>query len=163
MVCSIPSGSLFGIGTTIIDCTATDSAGNVTQSSFSITVTVETVQINVKPGDATNSINLRSQGSVPVAIFGSARFDVTTVNPATVRVAGAPIELRKRHAPILLRSIDGDGFLDLLVHVRTEDLRLRDGEVVAVIEGNTFAGDFFTGRDSVRTVPNRSSSPRDLP
>jgi hypothetical protein len=36
-VCSPPSGSLFPIGTTIVNCTATDTSGNIATCSFSIT------------------------------------------------------------------------------------------------------------------------------
>ena len=38
VVFSIPSGSTFPIGTTVISCTASDSTGNVSRSAFTITV-----------------------------------------------------------------------------------------------------------------------------
>src|SRR5437879_13820493 len=36
--CNPPSGSLFNIGTTTVNCTATDAAGNIGNGSFTITV-----------------------------------------------------------------------------------------------------------------------------
>jgi hypothetical protein len=39
VVCSPQSGSMFPVGTTSVDCTATDAAGNVNNCGFSITVT----------------------------------------------------------------------------------------------------------------------------
>ncbi len=46
--------------------------------------------IDIKPGSCPNPFNGKSRGSVPVAIIGSADFDVTTVDPASVALAGVP-------------------------------------------------------------------------
>jgi hypothetical protein len=42
------------------------------------------VAIDIRPGDASNVIDLSSSGTLPVAIFGSKSFDAATVNPLTV-------------------------------------------------------------------------------
>lgn len=39
--CTPPSGSLFGLGTTTVTCTASDAAGNVGNASFNVTVNVD--------------------------------------------------------------------------------------------------------------------------
>ena len=46
--------------------------------------------IDIKPGSCPNPFNGKSKGSVPVAIIGSADFDVTTVDPATITLEGVP-------------------------------------------------------------------------
>lgn len=46
--------------------------------------------VDVKPGSCPNPFNARSKGSVPVAIVGSADLDVTTIDPATITLAGVP-------------------------------------------------------------------------
>ena len=43
------------------------------------------VGVDIKPGSYPNAINLKSNGSVPVALLGSADFDVSSVDLATVK------------------------------------------------------------------------------
>jgi FG-GAP-like repeat/IPT/TIG domain len=93
-----------------------------------------TVSIDIKPGDATNTINLKSNGVVPVAILGSATFDPMTVDPSTVVLtaatdngSGAPgsahVAIRGRGALMTGQSdVNNDGYPDLLVYFRTQDL-----------------------------------------
>ena len=47
------------------------------------------VQIDVKPGDETDEVNLASQGRIAVAILGSADFDAALVDVTSVLFAGA--------------------------------------------------------------------------
>jgi hypothetical protein len=47
-----------------------------------------TVTVDVKPGETPNVINAKSNGRVPVAIFSTPTFDVTKVDPATLRFSG---------------------------------------------------------------------------
>ncbi len=110
---------------------------------------VRTVAIDIKPGDEQNSINPRSQGVVPVAILSSDDFDATTVNPATVRLAGAPV--RSQGSSSFL-DVNGDGLVDLLVHVETELLQLEPDATEATLEGQTFDGFSIAGSDSVNIV-----------
>jgi hypothetical protein len=53
IICNHASGSIFPVGTTLVDCTATDSAGNVSSphASFSVTVTDNTPPVLTLPGD----------------------------------------------------------------------------------------------------------------
>ncbi len=57
---------------------------------FAITSSAQVaVDIDIKPGSDPNSINLKSKGVIPVAILGSAIFDVTYVDVTTLVFAGA--------------------------------------------------------------------------
>lgn len=113
-----------------------------------------TVAIDIKPGTYPNSINLGSKGTVPVAILSSAAFDATTIDPATVTLAGAPIKATGNGRLLVsLQDVDGDGRLDLIVHVDTAALELTRDDNVAVLEGQTWAGQSIRGTDSVRIVP----------
>lgn len=47
------------------------------------------MDIDIKPGSDLNCINLGSEGVVPVAILGSATFDVTEVNQTTLQFEGS--------------------------------------------------------------------------
>ena len=112
------------------------------------------VLIDIKPGSYPNSINLGSNGVVPVAILGSAVFDATTVDPLTVTLAGSEVKVKGHSGNSgSLEDVDGDGFLDLVVQVYTENLDLITGDLDAVLNAYTYAGPALTGSDSIRIVP----------
>jgi hypothetical protein len=56
-----------------------------------LTIGIASAQvIDIKPGSCPNPFNGKSKGSVPVAILGSADFDVTTVDPMSIVLEGVP-------------------------------------------------------------------------
>ena len=113
-----------------------------------------TVCIDIKPGSYPNSINLGSGGTVPVAIFSSTTFDATTVIPETVTLASAPVQLKGNGTPMSsFQDVNGDGLLDLVVHVSTEALQLTETDTEAILEGTTFGGRSVRGRDTIKVVP----------
>lgn len=67
------------------------------------------VAIDIKPGSLPNSINLGSNGTVPVAILSSASLDAATIDPTTVALAGAAVELRGRGTPSRTSTETGCG------------------------------------------------------
>jgi len=112
------------------------------------------VQVDIKPGTFPNSINLGSNGVVPVAILSTPMFDARTVNPMTVVLAGANVKVKgKGTAMASFQDVNGDGLLDLVVQVETQALELSLGDTRAVLEGKTFGGAHVYGSDSVRIVP----------
>jgi hypothetical protein len=57
-----------------------------------IHVRIGVAPVDIKPGSCPNPFQMRSNGVLPVAILGTASFDVNDVNPATVRLEGvAPL------------------------------------------------------------------------
>lgn len=48
------------------------------------------VPVDIKPQGCPNPWNLKSEGVLPVAILGTKDFDVTTVDPETIRLEGVP-------------------------------------------------------------------------
>jgi sugar lactone lactonase YvrE len=113
------------------------------------------VAIDIKPEGYPNSINLGSNGVVPVAILSTADFDATTIDPATVVLAGATVRVRGKSDKYLaaVEDVNGDGIPDLLVHVEATELELTVGDVEAELTGFTEAGDQILGIDTVRIVP----------
>jgi len=84
----------------------TDPAGytSITPNEVSVVVENENYQadfvdymepglpVDVKPGSDVNPLNLKSKGVLPVAILGSETFDVTQIDPASLRLNGvAPL------------------------------------------------------------------------
>jgi hypothetical protein len=112
------------------------------------------VTIDIKPGSYPNTINLGSNGVVPVSIFSTATFDARTVDPTTVTLASAAVKLTGKGKPIAsFQDVNGDGHLDLVVQVETSALQLTSADTVAVLRGKTFSGQPIKGSDSVRIVP----------
>jgi len=137
-----------------------DAQGNLyvsesaTNSVVKISPAALPVAIDVKPGSYPNSINLGSNGDVPVAILSSPTFDARTVDPATVTLASAPVALRGQGGLMYsFEDVNGDGLPDLVVHLATQALELSSVDTAAVLEGRTFGGQLIRGSDSVRVVP----------
>jgi hypothetical protein len=88
-------------------------------SPFAIFQGALPVQIDVKPGDGSNTVNIGSDGVIAVAILSTAEFDASQVIAGSVVFAGA-------HAvQSTLRDVNGDGRIDMLLHFRTQDTTLR--------------------------------------
>lgn len=106
------------------------------------------IAIDLRPGSDRNPVQLRSRGVIPVAILGSAGFDVADVDQASVRFgpAGAIPDHRLPHR---LVDIDGDGDLDVVLHFRTEATGINCGDTTAGLVGLTFDGDEFGGSDAI--------------
>ena len=120
-------------------------------------VTSVTIEIDIKPGSYPNSINLGSNGNVPVAILTSETFDATEVDPYSVTLEGAEVVLKlKGKAETLMASyedVNEDGFDDLIVHVDTEGLELSEEDTIADLKGETYGGTSIIGKDMIRIVP----------
>lgn len=112
------------------------------------------VGVDIKPGAFPNSINLGSNGVVPVAILSTNTFDARQVDPATVQLAGAHAKLKGNGTPIAsLQDVNGDGRMDLVVQVTTSAMELTNGDVSAYLTAKLFNGTPVIGVDSIRVVP----------
>ncbi len=128
----------------------------ITIGSISVLPSASTiiVGVDIKPGSSPNSINLGSNGVVPVAILSSPMFDATTVDPLTVTLASSPIVLRGNGTPSAsAEDVNGDGLLDLVVQVQTEALQLTTTSTSAALQGRTYLGQAIAGNDDVNVVP----------
>lgn len=124
----------------------------VNYSGFTATLTE--VPIDIKPGSDPNSINLGSEGVVPVAILTTPDFDAATVDPLTVELQGSTVRLKGKSGNAgSLEDVDGDGDLDLVVQIYTEALELSPGDTEAVLTAYTYSGLMVTGSDFIRVVP----------
>ncbi len=128
--------------------------GALTGSNIEYNYSLRNIGIDIKPGSDPNSINLGSNGVVPVAILGSEDFEAATVNPSTVTLAGADVKLKGKSGNAgSLEDVNDDGYLDLVVQVYTTSLVLTSGDAEAVLNAYTYAGPALTGSDSIRIVP----------
>ncbi len=96
------------------------------------------VTLDIKPTSCPNPLNTTSQGVLPIAILGSEQFDVSTIVPTSVRLAGIePIRDSLEDVATLLTdpnececTTNGpDGFMDLTLKFKTQQIVEALGEV----------------------------------
>jgi uncharacterized repeat protein (TIGR01451 family) len=175
--CNGASQHTFGFANTIaaVDAGDPNLANNEAEAEIDVLCVVP-VLLNIKPGSFPNSINLGSNGVIPVAILTTTAgeggtpvsFDATAIDPLSVRFgrraeiwaesAGASEAHGRGH---LERSYEldestRDGDLDLVLHFRTQEAGLLEADIEACVKGTytdlTGTHKFF-GCDSIRIVP----------
>jgi len=113
------------------------------------------VTIDIRPGSEPNSINLSSQGVLPVAVLSSPDFDASQLDPDTVTLSGAGVAVKgKGNILTHLADVNGDGLIDLVVQVEIENLNpgeLQSGKAWFI--GGTYGGDSVAGSDEINIVP----------
>lgn len=107
------------------------------------------VEIDIKPGSDSNSINLSSKGVIPVAVLTTDDFDAKDVDPNTVSFAGA--------SPVrwTMEDVDGDGDFDMLFHFKTQELVLDEDSTEATLTGVNLDGIPIEGTNTVKIVPKK--------
>jgi len=127
------------------------------------------ISIDIKPSSCPNPLNTKSRGVLPVAILGTADFDVLEVDPVSVRLEGvAPLrsaleDVATPFVPFTTGKTDAsdctdegaDGFDDLNLKFRTQDIvaalgAVSDGDVLVLeLTGNLLDGTPIVGEDVV--------------
>jgi hypothetical protein len=113
------------------------------------------VSIDVKPGNSQNTINLGSNGVTPTAILSSDNFDATTIDPATIKLSGAPVK-QVGKVPQFLCSQDDvnhDGLSDLLCNILTAEMTVDLEDPIASLEAERYDGTRILGEDDLNIVP----------
>jgi hypothetical protein len=156
--------------------TAIDVCSNTTSCDQTITVLKVVGSLDIKPGSCPNPLGLKNQGSVPVGLLGTADFDVSEVDPASIRISredcvgGSVAPLEGPLGPHTVTSdvgtpyagelcgchrARGDGIPDLMLHFDAQNLiaaldlaTLGDGtEVRLVVSGTLSNGCDFIATD----------------
>jgi cadherin domain-containing protein len=144
---------------------ATDSGSPALSASGTIKVDLTDVLelvMDIKPGDATNTINVKTESKIAVAILSTSSFDAAAqidVNSLTFGQTGVENSLlrnRKTGLPQYeVRDVDGDGLLDLVVSFDTAKTGLTVGATQATLKGRLKDGTTFQLTGPVRVVSSK--------
>jgi hypothetical protein len=134
------------------------------------------VDVDIKPQSCPNPFNFESKGVLSVAILGTTDFDVNLIDPASILLEGVPPlrwsleDVASAYAdsnvvPLCPCNEEGpDGFLDLTLKFRTQDVAvaigdsLDSGEAIPLqITGNLIDGIPLEGTDCVVVVGSQDN------
>jgi hypothetical protein len=125
------------------------------------------VDVDVKPEDCPNPLNVKAKGILPIAILGTEDFDVSEIDPSTVTLAGvSPVRWSWEDVTSPPVDIPGedcecvevetpDGFIDLALKFKNVEViaalgEVMDGEIIQLeVEGELFDGTLIKGKDCV--------------
>jgi hypothetical protein len=138
------------------------------------------VPVDIKPGSCPNPINTKSKGVLPVTIAGTEDFDVTTIDPASVRLLADPdvgfagvAPLRWSYEDVATpydgeldgayscHELNGDGYMDLSLKFDNQEVVaalgvVSDGDVIIIVlTGNLTednGGTPIVGADVVKII-----------
>ncbi len=114
---------------------------------------IATVSIDIKPGSDPNCFNINGHGVVPVAILGSAEFDVNDIDIYTLSFAGLEVRIRGKKGPLCsYEYVNEDEYLDLVCHFEDNTDYWEPGDGVADVTGQLADGTEFKGTDSICVV-----------
>ena len=119
-------------------------------SAFRLLSTVA-IAIDIKPGSDPNCFNINGSGVIPVAMLGSADFDVLEIDTLTLFFAGLEVRIRGKKGPLCHgEDTNGDGFLDLVCQFEDDaSIWTPDSSSEATLAGTLFDGTQFEGTDSI--------------
>lgn len=107
--------------------------------------------VDIKPGSYPNVINLKSNGLVPVALFGSVEFDVLAVDLNTVGF-GRMHEGGAAPVRFAYEDVNMDGLMDMVFKFQPKATGLQPGDMEACLHGMLLSGEHFCGHDAVIVI-----------
>ena len=113
------------------------------------------VLIDIKPEDDKNTINTKSKGVTPVAIFSTFEFDATFINPESLKLSKANVHQAgiNKNYQCSIKDIDGDGLVDLLCKFNTADISTVDNNQNISLVVFTYSGEKIEGADQITITP----------
>jgi len=111
------------------------------------------ISIDIKPGDTTNPINLKSQGKIPVAILSSSTFNApATVDTSSLTFGSIGTEHSLAFCNANGEDVNGDGLLDLVCHFDSQASSFQLGDAAGTLKGKLKDGTAIRGTDPVTVI-----------
>lgn len=125
----------------------------------------EPVSLDIKPQFCTNPLNINNQGVLPVAILGTENFDVSTIDLASIQLAGV-VPIRSGVEDVSTPLVDmidececttegPDGYTDLTLKFDAQEIvaalgEVSDGEeLILTLTGELLDGTSIEGEDCI--------------
>ena len=107
------------------------------------------VVIDINPGGS--CINNDGKGVIPVAIYGSADFDVTQIDFSTVEMASLTVKTAGKSGDFQVEfsDLDLDGFTDVVVKIDDSASVLPSGDIEVTLTGALLDGTKFEGAQTI--------------
>ncbi|MHC4566448.1 MAG: DPP IV N-terminal domain-containing protein [Planctomycetota bacterium] len=138
-------------GVYVIDLVVNDGIEDSQPDQVGLTI-VQTVGIDIYPNRVPNRVFLSRNYTLYVAVLGSASFETTTLDSATVKFGRTGTEAGPVRAPIT-RDLNSDGFVDAMYGFQTYDCDFQLGDTEGWLIGFTINGGPVEGVDSVLVLP----------
>ncbi|HEY3413769.1 MAG TPA: hypothetical protein VGM51_12055 [Armatimonadota bacterium] len=120
--------------------------------------TVIPINFDAMPGVVPNQINIKAKGKgvLPVAVLGSADFDVTTLDPSTIELGDPALTGTVQPVRYSLADVNLDGRIDLALKFDTSAM-VAAGAIDAaskelLLTGKTTDGSVVEGKDAIVVV-----------
>jgi len=111
------------IGEHIVDLVVNDRTTDSEPDQIVITVLpVTSIDIDIYPNRTPNPVYLSRNYTIYVAVLGDADFDVTSLDPSSVRFGLTGTEASSVRAP-MMRDLNRDGFLDAMIFSQRDTCR----------------------------------------
>ncbi len=109
------------------------------------------VSIEIKPpASPPVPVNPKEDGVTPVAILGTSSFDVSTIDPASLKLGpgGAMPQANQVH----IEDVNNDGIPDLVAQFPSQVIGARCNDTALFLTGMTSAGVPIQGSEAIQTV-----------
>jgi hypothetical protein len=113
------------------------------------------VSIDIKPGSYPNAVNINGNGVIPVAILGSADFDVTQIDVGSLSFGGFAVRIKAKGAyQYSIQDVNDDSYPDLVCQFMDEGVGFiwEVGSGTASVTGKLKNGLPFQGTDTIKVV-----------
>jgi hypothetical protein len=112
------------------------------------------IAIDIKPDSDPNCFNINGNGVIPVAILGSADFDVYDIDQSSLLFGGLSVRVRGNKGPLChIEDTNNDSFLDLVCQFEDDASNWIAGDTTATLTGNLSDGRAIEGTDYICVVP----------
>lgn len=126
--------------------------GQIVEPGAPGNIPIQTVGIDIYPNRTPNVVYLSKNYTISVVVFGSADFNVTSLNWSTVRFGRTGTEAAPVRAPTI-RDMNADGRPDAMYGFLTFNCHFQLGNTEGILTGSTTSGVLIEGRDSVVVFP----------